>query len=272
MAFDTYEEALETSRPVEVYTFQLGSEFFRYTSAEASVTLGAITFEPLAIKRGGMVEGPEERSSVFTIEMPTAGTIASRYISIVPGPQCLVEVIRYQRLDTPTPEQIIIFQGAIQSVSFKEDGRVASIACQSLVAATSRPAPRFVYSSACNHVLYDSRCKIVRDQPAFKFSGTVNGINGNVLTIVGLAAFGNGWFTSGLIEAFSGTDARMILEHTGDDITLLLPFPSPVVGTSVEVFAGCNHATTDCDAKFDNIINYGGFPFVPRLNPFESGI
>jgi len=272
MAFDTYEESLEQSQPVEIYIFQLGSEFFRYTSAEAQVSVGPIVYEPLAITRRGINQGPEEREQLFEVEMPTEGTIAERYVNIVPGPQATVRVERFQRLDGATPQRIVIFDGAVHSVSFKQQAKVAVVACQTLIAATSKPMPRFVYSSACNHVLYDSRCKVDRETGAFKHQGVVGGINGNVLTVPGLAAFGNGWFQAGLVQAFSGTDARMILKHTGDDITLLLPFPIPVTGTIVQVYAGCAHDPTTCQTKFSNLDNYGGFPFVPVSNPFEVGL
>ena len=48
--------------------------------------------------------------------------------------------------------------------------------------------------------------------------------------------------------------------------------PDSVVGQDVDVFAGCDHTVDTCDQKFDNVINYGGWPYVPSKNPFESGI
>ena len=57
-------------------------------------------------------------------------------------------------------------------------------------------------------------------------------------------------------------------------LTLLLPFNTTDVdvGTSVEVFAGCDHSLATCKAQYDNVANYGGFAFVPLRNPFESGL
>ena len=51
------------------------------------------------------------------------------------------------------------------------------------------------------------------------------------------------------------------------------------MGSTVVVLAGCDHSVTTCDTKFNtpedtqsNVINYGGFPFVPGKNPFETGL
>lgn len=272
MAYDTFEESVETSAPVEVYEFVLGAEFFNYTSSEEPITIGATDYTPLAIKHGARVESPEERKSVFEIDMPIAGTIAERYILIVPGQRATVKVKRFQKLDTPTPEVIQIFDGSVRSVTFDRTTKTARIGAQPLIAATTRPAPRMVYSAACGHVLYDSRCKVNPNDVAFRFIGTVAGINDRTLTVPGLNAFANGWFTAGFVEAFGGQDARLILEHTGDDIRLHINFPTPVVGTQVTVRAGCAHDPTTCVSKFNNFINYGGHPFVPLKNPFESGI
>ena len=61
----------------------------------------------------------------------------------------------------------------------------------------------------------------------------------------------------------------MILAQSGDTMTLLLPFSLDVAGQDIDLFAGCAHDLTTCDVKFAATLNYGGFPFVPRKNPFN---
>jgi len=36
--------------------------------------------------------------------------------------------------------------------------------------------------------------------------------------------------------------------------------------------AGCDHSVSTCAARFDNLANYGGFPFIPTKNPFSTGV
>lgn len=81
------------------------------------------------------------------------------------------------------------------------------------------------------------------------------------------------------MEINGGDDARLILSQSGDDLQLLLPFPDSILGSTVVILAGCDHTVTTCDSKFNtpsdpqsNVVNFGGFPFVPTKNPFEGGV
>ncbi len=158
----------------------------------------------------------------------------------------------------------------------KIDGELeAEITCNPQTNVFKRSGPRMTYSGLCDHVLYDARCKILRSgDPAgeFTFTGLVSGVSGSDITVNGLAARGAGWAITGFVQAPAGApeDKRLILAQAGDTITLLLPFSIPVAGLNVDVFAGCTHDLAICQSKFDNVINYGGFPFIPRKNPFNS--
>jgi len=272
MTYDTYETSLESSQPVEIYKIILGPNSYRYTSAEDNVVIDGNTYEAIAISRNRIGRGQEERSNVLEITLPGNNEVAVQYISNVPGQRGRVTVERYQRLDGSSPQVIKIFEGLIASVSFENDANIAKIAVTPISVATSREIPRFVYSSQCNHVLYDDQCTIDPVNPSYKFSGTVTVVSGNSITVPGLSGFSAGWFTAGYVEALSGLDARLITNHSGDIIELLLPFPFNAVGKSVDVYAGCGHSIAVCKSKFNNVINFGGFAFVPTRNPFESGL
>jgi len=272
MAFDTFEESVEESEPVELYEFVLGATVERYTSSEDTVTINSNTYTPLAISRNGRTEGPEERDTVMEVRMPTMNTIAQRYLANVPGPRAMVTVSRYQRQDGGTPQVIILLEGSIQSVNFTDGGKLATVAVQPLAARLSRPIPRYVYAGTCGNVLGDVNCKVDLSLSTFRLEASVSGINGNTITVPGASAFGNGFFTGGHVGADSETDFRLILDHTGNELELLLPFPFAIVNMSVAVVAGCDHSIMICKSKFDNVINFGGMAFVPTLNPFQTGL
>jgi len=272
MTYDAYEASIESSQPVEIYKIILGPNSYRYTSAEDNVVIDGNTYEAIAISRNKIGRGQEERSNVLEITVPGNNEVAVQYISNVPGQRGRITVERYQRLDGATPEVIKIFEGILASVTFENDAKVAKLAVTPISTATSREIPRFVYSAQCNHVLYDAGCKISKEQVAYKFSGTVTVVSGNTITVPGLSGFSAGWFTAGYVEALSGLDSRLITNHSGDVIELLLPFPFNAVGKNVDVYAGCGHSIAICKSKFDNVVNFGGFAFVPVKNPFQSGI
>lgn len=270
MTFGAFEESVEGSRPIEVYKFTQGAVSYNYTSGIDEVTVGASTYTPEAISRGKVGQGPEERKNVLEITVPAGNEFARQYLASVPGQRTKLTIVRVQRSDFPTPGTFQIFQGYVRSVAYVEDGKVAKIAALPISSATSRQIPRFTYQGMCNNVLGDAGCKVVL--PDFKFTAQVSAQSGNTITVPGATTFADGYFTGGFVEAFAGLDDRLILAHVGDVLTLLLPFPTSVVGTNVDSYPGCAHDFPTCADKFNNGINYGGFFFVPTKNIFRTGL
>lgn len=274
MTYAQYETSPESGQPIELYQFTIGATTYYWTSAEDEITVSSQVYEPLAgLKRSKIGQGPEERDATLTVTMPAINPFVRPYIAAVPSTRATVKILRLHRADFPGPQVVTIFEGIVKAVNFDQDGgRVAKVAVEPLVGATSRPVPQFTYQGLCNHVVYDDQCQVDETDPNYRATLTVTAVAGNVLTIAGLAGFGNAWFTGGLVEINGGLDARMILDQTGNDVTLHLPFPTSPLGELAVVLAGCAHDITTCKNKFDNVINYGGFAFVPSINPFETGL
>ncbi len=274
MTFNSFEAGQESSQPVELYTFTIGGTVTRLTSAEDDYPSGADTFQAATISReklsGG---GPDQRDKNVVLTVPGDNSIAIQYITSVPGIKADVLIQRVQRPDGATPEEITIFEGRISSVAFENGGRQAKINVDPLVSATSRPVPRFTYQGLCNHVLYDDRCQVDDTDPSFRLSsGSVTAESGNTITVTGAGANGDGYYTGGFVESLVANDFRLIIKQVGTLLTLHLPFDASVNGSTVNVFAGCDHTIAVCKSKFNNIINYGGFAFVPTKNIFQTGL
>ncbi len=266
--FPTFEESVENAQPIELYDFGLADEQFNYTSGEEELTIDAITYTPVEISRNNIMFGVEHRQDIITITVPSSLDPAERFIAIVPGQKLTLTIRRFHTTDT-AEETVVIFKGIVRSVAFTEDTEKAEFSVAALTSGQGREVPRMTYQGLCNHVLYDERCKIA--QASFQFTGAVSVVDENRLTVPGLTAAGSGFYTGGFVQ-LGTTDYRMILAHTDDIITLLVPFPGNVLGATVNVFAGCDHTISECKTKFDNVENYGGFAFVPRKNPFNTGI
>lgn len=278
MTFDTYESSTEGSQPIETIKFTLGSETFLYTSSEDQQTVSSLVYEPIPIIRGSISQTPEDRDNIVDFTVDGNNPFARKYISVVPGNRASVTVQRLQRSDVGI-EVVTLFEGFISSVKFEQDGLVAKIAAQSIAAATSRSIPRYTYQGLCNHVLYDSLCQVDDTDAAFRYTGTVLTVTDSSITVAVAGTKTDGFFDGGYVEGLGGQDARLIISHTGTTLQLLLPFPFDAVGTSVTILAGCDHTIATCDTKFfttedatSNVINYGGFAFVPTRPIFTVGI
>lgn len=270
-SFDIFESSRESSQPIEVYRFALGSDSYLFTSAEDRITLGGETFVPTAISRNEIVQGLEERKRVLQLTMPSSNPFAQRYIQVPPGLKAVLSIIRLQRNEVPTfNTQVLVYKGSVTSVTFPDSGMTAQVNVQSIEAASSRIIPRFTYMGMCNHVLYDSGCGI--DPSGFTHIGNVSAVSGSTITLDGAAASGLD-FVGGYCRPTAQSDFRLILAQSGDVLTLLLPFETDVVSSNVQAFAGCDHLIEgDCALVFDNVAENGSFSFVPNKNIFQTGL
>lgn len=271
MTYAQYEQSPQSGRPVELYIFTIGATVYRYTSAEDQVVFQSNTYFPRQITRGTPKQSSEQRKQDMEVTLPASDDVASRFIGIVPGQLMTLEIVRFHR-DDPDEEGLSIWDGRITGASYSNDGVECLLQGLTTEAALSRPIPRYKYQGMCNHVLGDSQCQVNLSAAANRHTGLVTGVSGGVITVQGLgAAKGGGWATGGYVE-FQSNDWRLVIDQTGDDCTLLLPFEENVLGQNVTVVVGCDHSIGTCNTKFSNAINFGGFPYVPTRNPFEVGI
>lgn len=275
MTYSAFEGSVEAGRPVEVFEINAGTTTFFYTSSEDPHTLSADTYTPVeGLKRSSRVEGPDKRENDFKFEIPTIDPLAQLFTGQLPGFRVRLRIRRFHRDDLPTPEVVEIFDGFIQSASFKKKGRLCILYARTVIAAIGKTIPRRTYQSACNHVLYESStCKVDDTLPAYRASTLpVSSQVANVLTVsTGISGlYPDGFMNGGYCEVVGLADYRTILVQTGNVLELMSAFS--VQPSVVHAFAGCGHDGADCSAKFDNVINYGGFAFVPTKNPFQTGL
>lgn len=92
--------------------------------------------------------------------------------------------------------------------------------------------------------------------PAYVSGGTVTPLGAD-----------SGWFDYGLLTILDGPNANRDMEiksYTPGQFVLQQPFFYALTGTeSYRAIAGCNKLALTCKTKFDNLLNFGGFPFVP---------
>ena len=123
--------------------------------------------------------------------------------------------------------------------------------------------PRNIYQPTCLHTLYDSGCTLAKN--AFGTNGTVGaGSTASVINWSGASANfqqGSITFTSGVNV---GVTANVNAVAAGTSLTLGYPLQSaPATGDAFTVYFGCDHTPGTCQAKFSNLANFRGFPYVP---------
>jgi uncharacterized phage protein (TIGR02218 family) len=128
-----------------------------------------------------------------------------------------------------------------------------------------------LFTATCSADLGDSRCGIDLGNSAFRGAGSVTSTDAtSTFTASGLGSFGDGWFTAGKLTFSSGANSGLSVEvkshRKGGAVSLVLwqAMPEPVaVGDTFIVTAGCNKQFETCRARFNNAVNFRGFPHIP---------
>lgn len=124
--------------------------------------------------------------------------------------------------------------------------------------------PRNVFSPGCSHTVYDAGCGAVKAS----FGSSSTATSGSTVSKIncGLAQ-ASGWFDNGSISFTSGVNSgavRTIKQYTPGVITLAVPLSNtPGIGDAFTAYAGCDKSYNTCVNKFNRLVSFRGFPYIP---------
>lgn len=128
-----------------------------------------------------------------------------------------------------------------------------------------------VFQRSCSAVLGDAACGFDLTQPGYAVD-VVAGVNdGQTFAFPGLDAQAAGWFAQGRLRVLDGAARGLegIVKEdrlTGSlrEVLLWAPLRAVVApGDRLRLIAGCDRRAETCRVKFDNLLNFQGFPFLP---------
>lgn len=266
MTYNTYEISEYAGSPVELYEFQLGSMVWRYTNVADAVTLNSAIYTPIPVKRSAIQQTNELTKNILKITTARDADVIRSLIALPPSDTIVLRIYRTHRGDT---DYKVIWMGRITSVEWKESE--AEISAEPVYTSLKKVGLRRLYERACSHDLYGTKCQV--NSATYRIQGVILSISGLVVTVQGAGGSANGYFAGGYISYLTsiGVDeSRMVLNHTGDALTLVARPRDLVTGMQVYVYPGCDGTLATCNSKFANTDNYGGFPFFPEKNPFAG--
>lgn len=268
--------SLSATQPIEFYTFVGSFRTYRYTSADTSLTLDAQLYEALPIGRGAVRAGDQTQDQLdVEITLPYDAEVVRDY-AYLSAPATLQVIITAIDRSADLGNGAFASSGGVvlwsgQASGFSVTKRVARCRVPSnFVRSLNNEVPSVYYQNPCNHVLYDTRCKVLR--ASFETTTTVTGITGGTLIGVTDDGAADDFLNAGEIVNNRTGERRLVLRNVANAITIPLEFVDILVGDEVALAAGCDHSFNTCRTKFNNTINYGGFPFIPTDNPFEGAL
>jgi uncharacterized phage protein (TIGR02218 family) len=266
--YQEYESSLYLGEPVELYHFTKGTEIWRYTSHDEAVEYEGHAYAPTNISRTAPELSQQRSSAGITVTLPRNHEIPNLFKVFVPQSTLWLKILRlHKKENNQISEARPFWQGLIQAVNWQ--GSEAKLACDPITQLLQRQGPRVTYQSTCNHMLYSKPCGVVSDD--YKEIITVESVSEYNIQSSSFRKQPDDWYALGFLSR-QNEDFRMITEHKGDTVTLLLPFDNLAVGSELWLHTGCDRTIKTCQEKFNNHINFGGFPYIPTKNPFATGI
>jgi uncharacterized phage protein (TIGR02218 family) len=163
----------------------------------------------------------------------------------------------------------LLFRGSIGEL--RRSGGAFEAELRGLTDALNIPLGR-VYQKACSAVLGDRDCRFDLDTPGYVSERPAEEVEENrVFRFVEMGGFAEDWFRHGVIRVLSGAAVGLIglikrdrTEGTGRVIELWHPVGAEVTpGDALRIEAGCDKRSGTCQFKFDNLVNFQGFPDIP---------
>lgn len=250
-------------------------QILRHTNADMPVVWDGQTYEAhkLIIKRGAtrVAVGLDVDSNTLEIAAEPDYRLEGLQWSeaalggALDGARVVIERIFFSDWTTPVGA-VVIFSGRVSDVSGSRSA--VKVDVKSDIELLNVSSPRNIYQAGCMRTLYDGGCKVNREKFTVNGRVTANSATGTELACNLTQA--DGWFNQGVIKFTSGRNAglsRTVKEHKGGRLSfaLRLPFP-PQSGDVFKIYPGCDKRQETCGKKFDNIVHFRGFPYIPAAD------
>ena len=221
----------------------------------------------------GMNASSVERTSGLAVDnTQTVGALSSAGITDLDIERGLfdgAEVVHWL-VNWKSPEQKVLqFRGHLGEIK-RGDG-VFEAELRGLAEALNKPVGR-AYLRHCDRVLGDQKCGFDLGSEGFFTEAEVDFVEGRKsVEMLGLESFPEGWFLHGFATWLSGenSDATGVvridrLDGAARVLELWEETRLPIrIGDRLRLQAGCDKSAVACQKKFDNFLNFRGFPHMP---------
>jgi uncharacterized phage protein (TIGR02218 family) len=166
-------------------------------------------------------------------------------------------------------ERELVFRGSLGEVERR--GKLFRAELRGLAEAINQPKGR-VYQKPCAAVLGDDACRFDTSTPGYSLVAAVSEVRSSTeIVLPGQPGFEKAWFLRGSVTVLSGPSAGQVGVVKRDEaieggrlIELWEAFAGGLpVGAEVRLVAGGDKRAETCRGKFDNFLNFRGFPDIP---------
>ncbi|EYD73791.1 DUF2163 domain-containing protein [Limimaricola hongkongensis] len=177
--------------------------------------------------------------------------------------------LRIWRVNWAAPEERVLeFRGQLGEI--RREGGLFRAELRGLSDLLNRPSGR-VYQPRCDASFGDARCGVDAGQPGIAVERMLDMATGARLRFDWPDGPAPGWFAQGRVEVLDGPGAGLSapiredrIEAGARIVELWRPIGVALApGTALRLVAGCDKRAETCRIKFDNFLNFRGFPHLP---------
>lgn len=269
MSFDLLEKSRWLGQPLGLVRLARGNLLELYTNADRPITIGAETYQPLAITRNAIRDSTERAKSVLILTLPIDAPCVDWWR---PYPASTTIGVTWLAKHWGENELAVEWTGRVIGPKFTDRTLVlnceptrTSARSRGLVLRWQRGCPLALYSQGLG------MCNV--NKASYAVPGVVTVFSGTSLQAAAFASVPGGKSLAGGFLEWTRVDGepemRSIMAHSGDLIVLNYSTDSLGVGSAVTAYPGCPHNWDGC-VGFSNTPNYGGALFLPNKSPFDG--
>lgn len=241
-----------------------------FTDHDATLTFGGIRFRPdhgmsaraLVQATGLSVDNSEAEGALSDDAITERDVLAGRWDG--------AEVRMWEVDWTDVSARRLVFAGSLGEIARSQGAFRAELRglSEPLNAARGR-----VFHPRCSARLGDGRCKLALTGETFAIQTEVAEIkDGRILRFADFPAYDAGWFERGSLLVLTGSAEGLSATVKNDtalpngrrEIELWQGLGiAPVAGDRIRLVAGCDKRAATCLNKFNNFVNFRGFPHLP---------
>jgi hypothetical protein len=237
----------------ELYLFTDGTQNIGFSPHLFSETWEGTLYTATAVSRSSLNLSGNLAKSQITFTFPNTTEFAKRRVFDLPGEGWDVRIYE---------DKVLLWSGRVIGATLA--GTKINIVTDSGEKASSRNPTGARFALHCWKNLYSTTCGAIKENFLTTLAVTVSG---TTVTLPGVQDLNK--FAGGVME--KAGESRRIIRNSGTTLEISTPFVSSASG-SADLYPGCALTSVDC-TKFNNLVNFGGFEYIPILNPTErSGL
>ena len=270
MTFDAYESSSESGEPIALFHFTNGATEYLYTTHTEDVEYDSKTYTPIPIKHDKISTSGDMVKAQLKITIDWASELALVMRGSPPS-KSISLILRRGHIADPDQEYIVSWTGLVLGSSRK--GSTVTLTCDSVASAVRGLGLGRDYQLTCPYILYDATYCTASEAAATAATAPIN-VASRVLTLP------SGWrgandlvdYLHGMVRwaGGNGAEVRSIIKVSGTEDIKLGGAPHDIaIGQSISVILGCTRRTDACENLHNNIVNFGGQPYIPLENPIR---